>query len=562
MLQPKKTFSLLVSFFIFVSVSFSQQWGDYTLYSVKNSSVAYLIDTNSTTYHTWSGLSPSTAYSSYLLPGGDLIRTVNHSGNIFSGGAMTGEFEKVDYNGNLLWDFVYSTSAYCSHHDICPLPNGNVLLIAYESKTSAEVTQAGCSASITMWPDKIVEVQQIGLTTGTVVWEWHLWDHLCQSFNSTKDNYVANTSDHPELFNINYNPLKEIWHANGLDYNPVLDQVIISAHNSNEVYIIDHSTTTAEAAGHTGGLGGRGGDFLYRWGKPATYGQSGSAIFNVVHDAHWIPEEYINGGRIVGFNNNGISNSISCVDQIETPLNGYNYLYTPNTAYVPSTYTSRLACTGHTNNEGGSQQLPNGNQLVCVAFSGLIYEVDPAGNTIWSVSIPGVVSQAFRYSDCYVNNQPPPIPAISQNGAVLTSSPAAVYQWYLNGAKISGETSQSYTASQSGIYLVRTTDSNGCVYRYSSNLNYSSTSSVSQNSLLMDKYKIYPNPSTAIVRIENQFSPTASFDVSVSDIAGRTILQMKNINFVDLSHYDGGVYSFLITEEDGDSFTQRIILIK
>jgi Secretion system C-terminal sorting domain len=301
---------------------------------------------------------------------------------------------------------------------------------------------------------------------------------------------------------------------------------------------------------------------LYRWGKPATYGQTGAAILNVVHDAHWIPEEYVNGGRIVAFNNHGISTSISCVDQVSTPVSGYNYLYTPNTAYQPTSYTSRLACTGHTNNEGGSQQLPNGNQLVCIAFSGYIYEVDPSGNTIWSISIPGVVAQAFRYSDCYVNNLPPPIPSITQNGAVLTSSPAAVYQWYLNGTKISGETNQSYTATQSGVYLVRTTDSNGCVYRYSVNLIYSSTTSVDQNAISNDKYRIYPNPTTAIVRIEDRSSHASAFEVSVSDIAGRIIIRDKYRNFVDLSSFEDGVYNIVITDDDGSVLTKRIILIR
>ncbi len=559
--QKIKTFFFLFIFFTSHLV-FSQQWGDYTYYSVKNSNAAYLIDTNSTVYHTWSGLSPTTAYSSYVLPGGDLIRTVNHSGNSFSGGGMSGEFQKVDYNGNLLWDFAYSTSAYCSHHDICAMPNGNVLLIAYESKTSAEVTQAGSSSTISMWPDKIVEIQQTGLNTGTVVWEWHLWDHLCQSYNSAKDNYVTNTSDHPELFNINFNPVKEIWHANGLDYNPMLDQIVVSAHNANEVYIIDHSTTTAEAASHSGGLGGRGGDFLYRWGKPATYGQSGTAIFNVVHDAHWIPEESVNGGRIVGFNNNGISSTVTSVDQIVTPVDGYNYSYTPNTAYSPSTYTSRLACTGHTNNEGNSFQMPNGNQLVCIAFSGLIYEVDPAGNTIWSVSIPGVVSQAFRYSDCYVNNPPLAIPAITQNGPDLTSSVAAGYQWYLNGVKIPGETNQNFTPVQDGVYLVRVTDSNACGYAYSTNFIFTLTNNISVNNPVEQKFSLYPNPVSGILSINEQFYTGDNFKVMITDAVGKTILTTKNRKSLDLSSYENGMYHISLQTESGLRYTQKIILIK
>lgn len=58
---------------------------------------------------------------------------------------------------------------------------------------------------------------------------------------------------------------------NGIDYNPVLDQIALSTHNLNEWYIIDHSTTTAEAATSSGGNSGKGGDLLYRWGNPAAY---------------------------------------------------------------------------------------------------------------------------------------------------------------------------------------------------------------------------------------------------------------------------------------------------
>jgi len=382
----------------------AQQWGDYTLYSGKNSTSAYLVDTNGVVYHTWSFSSNAkTGYSTYMMPGGTLVRTVGRQGNQLNGGGMTGQVQKVDWNGTVTWDYVHSSSTYCLHHDICPMANGNVLMISYEVKTAAQATQAGCSQSIIIWAEKIIEVQPTGANTGTIVWEWHVWDHLCQNYNSLKDNYVASIVEHPELININYNIQKDWMHMNGIDYNEALDQITFSSHNLNELYVIDHSTTTAEAAGHTGGNSGKGGDILYRWGNPAVYSASGSNIFHVVHDAHWIPQDCPNAGYLVGFNNNGISNNQSCVDLISPPYDGYNYSITPGSAYLPTTYNYRHACSGHSNNESNSQQLPNGNMLICIAQSGYIYEIDPNGNTLWSKTVSGMLTHAYRYTACYVN---------------------------------------------------------------------------------------------------------------------------------------------------------------
>lgn len=560
MKNPGRCLFLLALSVFTTGISNAQQWGNYTLIAPKNSTSASLIDTNSTTYHTWSGMTGQTAYSNYLLPGGTLLRTVKTTNNVFTGGGMHGRVQKVDYNGTLLWDYTYSTTTYCSHHDICCLPNGNVLLIAYELKSASQVTAAGCTYSGSMWPDHIVEVQPTGTTTGTIVWEWHLWDHLCQDDNASAANYVTNVNDHPELYDVNYDPQKEIWHANGIDYNPMLDQIVLSAHFANEFYVIDHSTTTAQAAGHTGGRGGRGGDFLYRWGNPASYGEAGT-YFNVLHDAHWVPQDCPNAGNISAFHNKGISNTISSCDQFTPPYAGFNYSYTASTAWAPATYADRIACVSGTSNEGNCQQLPNGNTLYCLALAGNIVEVNAAGTTLWTYTASGGVSHAYRYSACQVTNAAPAIPVVSAAGNVLTSSAATTYQWYMNGVLIPGATAQSYTATQSGTYVVRVTDANGCWFSYSLLYDHTFITGISTFDL-NHNVNVFPNPSSGIVNITGDVLAQRNFSVEVFDAAGRIVFTASNEKILDLSSLENGMYVLSVRTEDGKEILKRICITR
>ncbi len=546
----RKTILKTLGLVLYAAAAQAQQWGDYTLYSVQNTSSTFLLDTNGTTVKTWTHTAAAkTGYSSYLEPGGTLVRAVSRSGNSFTGGPICGQVQKVDYAGNVTWDFVYSTTDYCTHHDIHPMPNGNVLLISYERKTAAQATQAGCSQAIEIWPDKIVEVQPTGATTGTVVWEWHAWDHLVQNVNSAKDNYQTSISAHPELLNINQSTSKDWMHMNGLDYNPILDQITFSCHNLSEIYVIDHSTTTAEAASHSGGNSGKGGDILYRWGKPTNYGATGTAVLNVVHDAHWIPEGVPNSGRLVAFNNYGTSTK-STVDQVDAPEMGFTYSLTAG-AFTPASYTQRLVSTGQSSNMGNSQQLPNGNQLVCVATSGLIYEVNASGTTLWSKTASGAVPQAFRYNQCYVSNAAPAIPVITDNSGTLSSSSAASYQWYLNGVLMAGETAQTITPSADGVYVVRITDSNGCVYQYSKGFLRGTivTPTGIQENTNEQNLNIYPNPGKGIITVDYPAMGHAT-TIRVSDVYGRQVMEVRGQSTLDLSALSGGMYYITVSSED------------
>lgn len=542
--------------------AFAQQWNGLTLYGVQNNTSVLLVDTNGTTVKTYSGTG-GTGYSTYLEPGGTLVRSIKVNNSTFNGGGACGAVQKIDYNNNVIWTYTVSSSTQYSHHDHCVMPNGNVLLIVYESKTQAELAAAGgTNTSLsTIWSEKIIEVQPLTATTGTVVWEWHVWDHLVQNVNSSKANYQTSIVDHPELLNINYKSTKDWMHMNGIDYNPILDQIVLSSHNLNEWYIIDHSTTTAQAATHSGGNSGKGGDFLYRWGNPAAYGATGTKILNVTHDAHWIPEGVPNAGRLVGYNNGGqTSPQRSTIDQIDVPRSGYNYTITPGSAFTPGTYNSRTVCTAYNSNMGNSEQFPNGNQLICLATSGTIYEIAPTGTTaIWSKSAGGSVAQAHRYTTCYINNTPPAIPSISLSGNDLTSTSATTYQWYMNGDLIPGATSQNYTPTQSGVYVVRITDANGCVYRYSPGYNYSIATLV-KDLAETTGITLYPNPTQGIVDVDVDYQNVNNLKVVVFDMVGKEVMSFENHSRIDITTLPNGVYTFAVSIDGKRPAYKKVVL--
>ena len=336
----------------------------------------------------------------------------------------------------------------------------------------------------------------------------------------------------------------------------------MSSHNLNEWYVIDHSTTSTEAATHSGGNSGKGGDFLYRWGNPLAYQATGTAILNVTHDAHWVPEGVTGAGDLVGYNNAGQTtpSQKSTIDRITPPRTNYNYTLTTGSAFTPASYNSRLVGTAYNSNMGSSEQYPNGNQMVCLALAGTIYEANSAGTSLWTYSAGGTVSQAHRYSQCYINNAAPATPSISLSGSDLQSTAATTYQWYLNGDLVSGATAQNYTPTQSGIYVVRITDTNGCVYMYSAGYMYSISTGIAENET--NNISIYPNPTTGIVDLDFNYQKYNSVKVEVYDMFGKNVMTSKDNWRLDLTQLSNGIYTLAITLDNKKPYYTKIVLNK
>jgi hypothetical protein len=438
-----------------VVVNGSKAFPGYTLIFPLSSTKAYLIDMHGRVVRTWQSRY-MTGQDAYLLENGNLLRAADLAENeaFFAGASKGGRIQEFSWDGKLLWDYRFHNPSQIRHHAITRMPNGNILMIVWERKTPQEAIAAGVKPELAgkteMLVDALIEVKPAGLAGGQIVWEWHLWDHLIQDHDRSKANY-GDVAAHPELVDANFSRrpggffgffqpaaapkkdqapqtakddkktkddnldrLKGIgyigasggkkfagffpdWtHVNAVSYNAQLDQIMLSPREFSEVWIIDHSTTRAQAASHKGGKYGKGGDILYRWGNPRAYraGTAKDQRLFAQHDTHWIPEGLPGAGRMLVFNNGPRPDgSYSSVDEVALPVDSEGrYACSPGKPYGPKepvwSYTAPKKTDFYAMMMSGAQRLPNGNTLIATGFSGTIFEVTPEKEVAWKYNVP------------------------------------------------------------------------------------------------------------------------------------------------------------------------------
>ncbi|WP_428560085.1 MAG: aryl-sulfate sulfotransferase [Solidesulfovibrio sp. DCME] len=360
----------------------------YVLIAPQDSTYTYLVDPDTGgVVHTWKS-DYTAGLTAVLTDDGHLLRA-GKVGSDYMLHGMGGVIEEYDWDGKLVWQYFDSSDHEFQHHDFTVLPNGNILYIAAEVIPAEEAIALGRDPSQlrdgVLVADKMVEVMPVGATGGVVVWEWRAIDHIIQDNAPTKANY-GDVAAHPERIDVNYQGrclYPDGWtHINGVDYDAATDTILVSSRNYNELWVIDHGTTTAGAAGPAG-------DLLWRYGNPRAY-RAGTAADQVLfgqHNAKWIDDGLPGAGDILVFDN-GVDRpqgTYSRVLEINVPdAAAASPGLGDKAASIVWSYVAARPTDMYSSKMSGAQRLPDGTTLVTVGDAGNLLTVSPAGATLWS----------------------------------------------------------------------------------------------------------------------------------------------------------------------------------
>ncbi|MFM1808438.1 MAG: hypothetical protein RLZZ242_1163 [Bacteroidota bacterium] len=354
----------------------------YILAIENGKKICYLLDHQGQKLRTWT-FDLNLGQDAELAPDGSLFGLFQvpdpHPDHRFGG--KSGLIRKINTQNQVVWEFKISTENEITHHDLHLLPNGNVLVLVWQRVTRDEAAALGYVADHDLFVEKLVEVDP---EVSQIVWQWSSWDHIIQDRVSTHPTY-GDPKENPNKIDIMYNyqsdyhrfiSIGDIMHANGITYLPELDLIAMSVNFYNEIWFIDHSTTTDEARSSKGGAYNLGGDLVYRFGNPAVIGRTESKVFDFLHH----PSLSITGEKnnLLIYNNNAVE-SRSKAMEFELPSLSSGSIEIGPTPKLVFEYSNDDMFFDIV---GGAQRLPNGNTLICEGDFGF-WEVNPRGQLLW-----------------------------------------------------------------------------------------------------------------------------------------------------------------------------------
>ena len=401
---------------------------------VQKSNRTFLMDEHGAIAHVWRSRRRLTEGTvSYLLPNGNLLRTtcerdwLEMDGQFPIGTHGTVGLEAKD--GTILWEWTcLDFEGEALHHDVEMMPNGNILAICWQPLAARDACEMGWipqGARSRVIFDKLYEIKPDFETGGAeIVWEWSAADHVVQNADPSAPCF-GDSAEHPERIDINWPILDRIqfnsgqlFHLNSVSYNANQDVILLSSAAFGEIWMIDHSTSSQEAAGSSGGRFGRGGDIIWRWGNPQTQGLGApdDQILYWQHDAHFMSGEVPREGDVLLFNNGMrrsaegradhgqicmgmVSGAYSDVLELKLPRNLDGGIAAGKDPEIVWKHNGDGRSGFYSPFMSGAQRMPNGNTLMVQACDKRVVEVSPDGRTLMDFRVggPGRMFRIYKY---------------------------------------------------------------------------------------------------------------------------------------------------------------------
>lgn len=292
--------------------------------------------------------------------------------------------------------------------------------------------------------------------------------------------------------------------------------------------VISVSGTSVVCNGHTASLSASGGN-SYTWtpgstGQSITVSPSSTTVYTVLATGS-------NGCYGYGYHT--------------LTVNPLPLISVPN-ATICRGASFTLQATGATTYTWSNSQ--NGSSISVSPTVGTVYQVTGTDQNLCVNTAGSTVTV----------NAPPPAPLISINGQILQSTPAASYQWYINGSPLAGATSQTCSVTQNGSYTVEITDANGCTALSTA---FPVTDTGLDKNAMDAGISVFPNPNSGCFTL--RLPPHESIQVKLCNLLGQTVLTSSSSGVTDhlMQVQESGVYLVEIIW-NGRSYIQKLVVQK
>jgi|WetSurMetagenome_2_1015567.scaffolds.fasta_scaffold34645_2 hypothetical protein len=375
-------------------------WNGFTIFPIKVTGEATLIDMNGNVVKQWKGIS---GFPPRILPGGYLMGYIGTRPMHQDSTTLV----QVDWNDNIVWKFDRAEEIkdpdklpYWSarqHHDFqregnpvgyyAPglepkVQNGNTLVLAHKDVANPRIS------------NKLLDDDYIYEITweGKIVWEWLASDHFDEMgfdeaaknaiYRNPNWNSMRGSADWAHINCMSVLGPNKFYDQGDQRFHP--DNIIVDGRQLNIIWIIDKKS----------------GRIVWKVGPDYTLTPELRKLGQIIgqHHAHMIPKGLPGAGNILVFDNggaggygspnpgsaNGVSNAIragSRVIEFNPITIEVVWQYPPNAGGFadPSFFSHYIS---------SAQRLPNGNTLIDEGADGRIFEVTPGHEIVWEYVSP------------------------------------------------------------------------------------------------------------------------------------------------------------------------------